>query len=523
MRNNKNRRFLRIRRSRKSKAGIDFPSFGRFRFNPRIHHVLVWGVLLIITTDIGASIYNHFFKLEDLKKSSGTHLSIAGDIKNNNYSNNLTRFKVSKPTFAEITPKVVEPWGAEKIAGKKYPRYGFLSRSLKKKSAKKTAGKEQHAFLYHKVKSGDNLTLISQKYRVSVSQLFQWNKLINNGVIFPGQKIKIKLSGFPEYKVKNGDNLSVLASQFNTTVEHLAKLNGKTKRKILLVGESLKLPINEKTIVLLPNYPTDTILKAGQREMETRAMVTRAEEKEDDVEPMQTKSGIVLPSRKRLEYLHALLKKKSWNSKSQNGPWVKEAKYSYYTVKKNDNLWTIAQKLNTRVSKLISLNKFRTSNIKPGQLIRVPAGSIYFPRFSFRYPLKNKFFVTSHYGWRKHPIFKTRKKFHSGSDFRASRGEIIHAAAAGMVTFSGWKRGYGRIITLEHRNGYTTQYAHCSRLLVKKDKYVAAGTPIAKAGSSGHTTGPHLHFEVLYRGKRLDPVLFFKKQSSINGMMLARK
>lgn len=124
---------------------------------------------------------------------------------------------------------------------------------------------------------------------------------------------------------------------------------------------------------------------------------------------------------------------------------------------------------------------------------------------AYEMPLTGR--ISSEFGNRFHPIDK-KTKFHSGLDIAVPRGTPISAAADGVVTFAGKKGGYGTVVILEHADGRTTFYAHCDKLLVEKGDTVSAGFEIAKAGSTGKSTGPHLHFEVRENGKPIDPLKF---------------
>lgn len=113
--------------------------------------------------------------------------------------------------------------------------------------------------------------------------------------------------------------------------------------------------------------------------------------------------------------------------------------------------------------------------------------------------------ISSYYGMRIHPILKV-KKFHGGIDIPASGGSDIIAANAGTVIASGWNASYGYMVMLDHGGGIVTLYAHARKLLVKKDDIVARGQTIALVGSTGVSTGNHIHFEVRENGKRVDPL-----------------
>ncbi|MBA2539819.1 MAG: M23 family metallopeptidase [Deltaproteobacteria bacterium] len=112
---------------------------------------------------------------------------------------------------------------------------------------------------------------------------------------------------------------------------------------------------------------------------------------------------------------------------------------------------------------------------------------------------------TSGFGWREDPINK-RRKFHSGADIRGKHGTPVMAAGAGTVICAESKTGYGNVVFVDHGNGLVTRYAHLRKIEVKQGAIVTAGQRIGQVGSSGRTTGPHLHFEVRIDGAPVDPV-----------------
>lgn len=115
--------------------------------------------------------------------------------------------------------------------------------------------------------------------------------------------------------------------------------------------------------------------------------------------------------------------------------------------------------------------------------------------------------VTSNFGWRVHPILGT-ERFHAGIDFGADYGSLIYASARGRVIYADWYGGYGNSVIIDHGNGMTTLYAHCSELYVKDGDVVERGQPIAAVGSTGFSTGPHLHFELRANGEPVDPAAY---------------
>ena len=112
--------------------------------------------------------------------------------------------------------------------------------------------------------------------------------------------------------------------------------------------------------------------------------------------------------------------------------------------------------------------------------------------------------ISSSFGFRIHPI-ERRKKFHAGLDMSAKIGTKIIATAHGVVNFSGRTPGFGRVIRVSHNFGFTTYYGHLKKSFVKSGDFVTKGQVIAESGNTGRSTGPHLHYEVRYLNKPLDP------------------
>jgi murein DD-endopeptidase MepM/ murein hydrolase activator NlpD len=112
--------------------------------------------------------------------------------------------------------------------------------------------------------------------------------------------------------------------------------------------------------------------------------------------------------------------------------------------------------------------------------------------------------VAAAFGWRSSPW----PEFHKGVDLMADWGTVVHAAAAGTVASTGWDGGFGIKVDIDHGNGYHTWYAHLSRVLVHPGEVVARGAPIAYSGATGEATGPHLHYQVMYDGRAIDPAPF---------------
>jgi len=118
-------------------------------------------------------------------------------------------------------------------------------------------------------------------------------------------------------------------------------------------------------------------------------------------------------------------------------------------------------------------------------------------------------YISSYFGGRPDP-FSGHSAYHTGLDISAPTGTPVHAVAEGMVTYAGLRSGYGDVIEIDHGNGYMTRYAHNSALIVRPGQRVHVGDVIAKAGSTGRSTGSHVHFEVWYKGNVVNPLAYVR-------------
>ncbi|MCL4516645.1 MAG: peptidoglycan DD-metalloendopeptidase family protein [Firmicutes bacterium] len=185
-----------------------------------------------------------------------------------------------------------------------------------------------------------------------------------------------------------------------------------------------------------------------------------------------------------------------------------------HKVLPGQTLFSIAAQYATSVNALAAVNGLANPNrIKAGQLLLIPSGAASDRKqlasrslglrgrvgLALIRPVQSR--ISSKFGQRW-------GRMHYGIDFATPAGTLIVAAAGGTVVFSGWRSGYGRLIILDHGDGVQTYYAHNSERLVGAGVRVNQGQAIARAGSSGSTTGPNLHFEVRVNGEAVDPLGF---------------
>ena len=127
--------------------------------------------------------------------------------------------------------------------------------------------------------------------------------------------------------------------------------------------------------------------------------------------------------------------------------------------------------------------------------------------------------MSSPFGVRTDP-FLGRPAMHTGIDLRGDIGEPAHATAAGKVTIAGWDGGYGNMVEIDHGNGLATRYGHLSEIDVKVGQIVRIGQVIGKIGSTGRSTGPHLHYETRINGEPVDPQKFLRAGCGSAGLAL---
>ncbi len=127
--------------------------------------------------------------------------------------------------------------------------------------------------------------------------------------------------------------------------------------------------------------------------------------------------------------------------------------------------------------------------------------------------------ITSDFGMRLHPIFKRYQK-HPGIDFAAKRGAPIYAAADGVVKIAEYKGGYGNCVFIDHIYGFETRYGHMQKILVRRGQRIKRGDKIGLVGKTGVATAPHLHFEVHFKGKEVNPHHYFFDDPALNKLVI---
>lgn len=171
-----------------------------------------------------------------------------------------------------------------------------------------------------------------------------------------------------------------------------------------------------------------------------------------------------------------------------------------YRVRQGDTIWDIARKHGVSKESILRINGIKSPrHLKVGTQLFITNQE----NGGFLSPLRVRSYVTSGYGYRRHPISR-RMKFHHGIDLGTRPKTPVYAAKSGKVIRAGWYGGYGNVVVIKHDEDYTTRYGHLSKIRVKVGQRVTSQQIIGLSGSSGHATGPHLHFEIRWKGDSVD-------------------
>ncbi|HEY8487035.1 MAG TPA: LysM peptidoglycan-binding domain-containing M23 family metallopeptidase [Limnochordales bacterium] len=180
-------------------------------------------------------------------------------------------------------------------------------------------------------------------------------------------------------------------------------------------------------------------------------------------------------------------------------------------MEQGETLWDIARLYGVSVERIAQANDLADPHrITAGQRLTIPGASApRRPRLvvngrlqrALQWPVR---------GGISSPFGRRWGRMHEGVDIRVPPGTPVRAAAGGRVVFAGWNGGYGYLVIVDHGQGVHTYYAHNRRVVVREGQQVNRGQVLAYSGSTGHTTGPHLHFEVRLNGRPLNPVRYLR-------------
>ena len=179
-----------------------------------------------------------------------------------------------------------------------------------------------------------------------------------------------------------------------------------------------------------------------------------------------------------------------------------------HSMQRGQDLPSVARKYGVSLDKIVADNNLKNADfLAVGRVVFVPDAK---PRDivqGFLWPGATRR-IASGYGWRSDP-FDGMRQFHPGLDI-CSVYQWVKAAKYGKVTYTGWLGGYGNAVIVAHPGGWKTLYGHLSRIVVRPGQYVKQGQTIAVSGSTGYSTGPHLHFELIQNGVHRNPLNYLK-------------
>jgi murein DD-endopeptidase MepM/ murein hydrolase activator NlpD len=181
----------------------------------------------------------------------------------------------------------------------------------------------------------------------------------------------------------------------------------------------------------------------------------------------------------------------------------------FHSVKSGENLSGIAEKYNANSEAIKTVNELFSDKVVAGTDLFIPGARLDWSKLQeingdlFIWPVNGN--ITSSYGWRRNPFNRSLRHFHNGIDIKGSTGTPIRAAMAGRVSAVGYDNIFGNYVVISHHSGYRTLYGHMSVIRTKTGAYVAQGERIGDVGSTGQSTGSHLHFTVYKNGATTNP------------------
>ena len=351
-------------------------------------------------------------------------------------------------------------------------------------AAKEEPAEKKLPWRVHSVSDGETLSQIAERYHISVKSLTVANEIKDPDSLLGGQRLLVpnsesdvlatlqearrlhreeierqkqtKLLIIAKYTVKQGDTLWSIANAFDLDINTLFGCNTIKNPDFLKPGTVLSVPNQDG--VLYKVKKNDTLDRIAKRVGSY-------------AEAIQTANGL----------------KSGEGLTAGREVFVPGAKPFDETAEESPRQQQPAKKTGKTKVK-----------------VKVPSytGPVY--SRSFVWPVVGR--INSRFGWRGDPFSGRRRDWHTGLDIKGPTGRPIVASKSGVVTYAGWMSGYGRTVVVDHGGGYTTLYAHCSRLYVRPGSRVKQGQSIASVGSTGRSTGSHLHFEVRVNGRPVNPL-----------------
>ncbi len=370
----------------------------------------------------------------------------------------------------------------------------------------------------YKVKRGDTLSEIAQKFGVTVEDIIEENNLRPPYTIYVGQRLKIPVGkkGYKYYRVKSGDTLSEIAQKFGVSVRDIIRANNLKKPYIIRVGQILRIPVKKSTYrktdlsecsIVHKVKPGDSIIKIAKK----YHVWVKDIKKLNNLKSDTLKVGQVLCIKRKV---HISRKKAKDSKKTTRFVKIVEKRIVIHKVKPGENLSLIAKRYNSSVSEIIKINKLKKPYIiRPGQKLKVPKKIVkYIERqklvrkkvnISFIWPVKGKIikdFVNNH------------TVRHLGIDIASDCDEPIRASEDGKVIYAGDSiKAYGNLIIIRHEKRLTSIYGHVGKILVRDGQYVKKGQIIGKTGKLNNSDTCGLYFEIRKNTEPINPLVFLGK------------
>lgn len=351
------------------------------------------------------------------------------------------------------------------------------------------------------VNPGDNLWSLARRHGVTMEALMAANSL-STDVVNPGTVLQLPAgaTGPGTYTVEAGDTLYDIAMNVSVSVSDLIAFNN-LDGTVIHPGQVLLLAGSPETMTATPLVvtiqPGDSLWALGRKHEVAPLLIAEANSISMNA-TLRPGNTLTIPGR----YTSA---------DASASPDIGGAAAPTITVAPGDNLWSIARQYNTSVAALKANNELTSDNLQVGQTLRLIPGTDllraeaepFIPVTSADMVWPATGIITSRFGHRLLRINGTN--MHYGLDLDGNIGDPIMAAVSGVVTFSGWRGGYGNLVIIQ-ADGVDYYYAHASELVAQVGQSVQAGQLIAKIGATGNVTGPHLHFEVRVDGTPVDPL-----------------
>jgi murein DD-endopeptidase MepM/ murein hydrolase activator NlpD len=289
------------------------------------------------------------------------------------------------------------------------------------------------------------------------------------------------------YHAKKGDNLSSVAKENGLDFFTILSVNGLESSNKLSIGQKLRIP-NQRGII----HKIQSGESIEDIALKYNVNIRKIIRVNQILDPTEIRIGMELfipDATITLDFQESLLEKSGVD-------------FGGKKKKENERMMVV----NNRVRSRGKTTKSSGSKIGK-ELLEVESG------VSFINPTNTKK-VSSNFGYRRDPFTRGRA-YHSGVDIDTDYGADVRASMGGTVTYAGWMGGYGKLVIVTHENGYSTRYGHLSRINVKKGSVVKQGQLLGAAGSTGRSTGAHVHFEVRKNDKALNPAKILNSKTKI--------